>query len=175
MEKKNRKPAWWQLGFVVPFMLVLLFGLHLIHLSADGEEIGDIVVLILTFGGVLAWVHANGGALERYYTERDNTALDFQVTVYEPASDRRALSRRPTGPEVLGRSVQINVTRDAGPGIQEREAFLRGSAKHGPRPSGSFANSDALSATSSHASSAMRSVRLGSSLRRSGPLPRRAV
>jgi hypothetical protein len=105
-------------------MLVLLFVLHLVHLSADGEEIGDIVVLILTFGGVLAWVSANGGALEWYYIERDNTALDFQVTVHEPVSDSRALSHGPTWQELPRRSVQINAARQADREEEERDKWL---------------------------------------------------
>ncbi len=101
MFNRDRKPAWWQLYLLVPIMFGLLVVEHFVPLPRVSDQIVDGGIVVLTFGAMAGWVHANGGLLERYYMERDGTAHNLKITVYEPAATRRAnryLSHGPVGP-----------------------------------------------------------------------------
>ncbi len=80
---KTRKPAWWQLYLLVPIMLGLVALEALRPLPGVSDQIVDAAIVLLFFGSMLFWVHANGGLLERYYMEHDEP-YDFKVTLYAP-------------------------------------------------------------------------------------------
>ncbi len=82
---QNRKPAWWQLWMLVPLMFVLMALEHVTPLPGVSDGIVDTGILILTFVGMMAWVHLNGGLLERYGADRDEALQNLKITVYEPA------------------------------------------------------------------------------------------
>ncbi len=102
---ETRKPAWWQLYLFVPVMFGLI-GLE----AADplpgvsGQAVVAGIVLVF-FGAVLAWVHLNGGLLERWDTDdEDGSPSDLTVTVVEPVTRNEEWTnyRVPT-PAVLSR------------------------------------------------------------------------
>ncbi len=82
---QNRKPAWWQLWMLVPLMFVLMALEHVTPLPGVSDGVVDTGILILTFVGMMAWVHLNGGLLERYGIDRDKALQNLKITVYEPA------------------------------------------------------------------------------------------
>ncbi len=86
---QNRKPAWWQLFLLVPIMVGLLLLEHYVPLPGVSAEIVDVGIVVFTFVGMLVWVHVNGGLLEWYEVNQDESSHDLKVTVYEPASKRK--------------------------------------------------------------------------------------
>lgn len=65
MDPNQRKPAWWLLYATVPLFFVLVWPalqLHMPFWAHPGVEIG---ILVLTFGLIGLWLHANGKALWR--------------------------------------------------------------------------------------------------------------
>ena len=84
-----RKPAWWQLYMLIPVMGILLGVEHLAPLPGVSEEVVVVGIVILCFAATALWVHVNGGLLEWYEVDRDESYYDLKITVYEPASKKR--------------------------------------------------------------------------------------
>ena len=108
----NRKPAWWQLFLFPPVMFALMALAHLAHFGSVLEEGADLGTVLLTFVGMAVWVQANGGALERYYMERDRSNQNLRITVYDPPLERkrnRARSHAPIGYGLPHNSMPVDV------------------------------------------------------------------
>ncbi len=97
---RNRRPAWWQLLLLVPAMLILGALEHADPVPGISETIVDAVIIILTFIGMLAWVHANEGLIEHYEVDKDGWLRSTQITVYRPAHEKRAEQETRTEGEI---------------------------------------------------------------------------
>jgi hypothetical protein len=84
---QSRKPAWWQLYALVPLMIGLVVIEHLDPLPGVPAKVVDAGIVVLTFGAMLVWVHFNGGLVEYYEMQRDESLRNLKITIYDPQSD----------------------------------------------------------------------------------------
>ncbi len=123
---RNRKPAWWQLFMLAPLMLVLLAWEHVTPLPGVSDGIVDVGIVVLTFAAMLVWVVANGGALEWYYLDRDETDTSLKVTVYEPAANRKSNREATHGPvSGIARAYANDPCNEQSNREKEEEEWLR--------------------------------------------------
>jgi hypothetical protein len=80
-------PNWWLMYLVMPVMVALLVLAHNEATSDIAEMIMQLVVVILTFGGLLWWVNANQGAIVREQIDEQTVARQPDWTPL-PASRR---------------------------------------------------------------------------------------
>ncbi len=100
----NRKPAWWQLLLLLPAMFILAALEHADPVPGVSETIVDTGIIILTFIGMLAWVHVNEGLIEHYEVDQFGWLRTVdKITVYEPQrgthGEEKDSETEGTGPE----------------------------------------------------------------------------
>ena len=72
----RRKPQWWSLYLLVPFMIGLLVLLEQMHLAGIMKQGAELCVVLLAYGLAWHWLDANASALEYEVpeaTERQET------------------------------------------------------------------------------------------------------
>lgn len=83
---EQQKPAWWQLYLIMPVAFGSGVAEELAPLPGVSPQIVYVAIVVLAFVAMLVWVHANGGLLEWYYMDSDETGYDLKITVYDPKS-----------------------------------------------------------------------------------------
>ncbi len=63
MRTKTRRPAWWQLWVLVPVLGILGFVETGTPLTAVDHKLAEVGILLLVFGLISLWLHANQAAL----------------------------------------------------------------------------------------------------------------
>src|SRR5690349_11647233 len=90
------KPKWWVLYTLLPLMIV---GIYLIQSSAFAaflKSLGDIALIIFTFGGMALWMHLNDGAITRSeYAQTERARMKRHRHVRSPRSGT-ILAPKPT-------------------------------------------------------------------------------
>ncbi|MBI3739803.1 MAG: hypothetical protein HY258_12215 [Chloroflexi bacterium] len=82
MSSKARGPRWWQVYALLP-LLVALFLLEMrLPFSEIGHEIAQIGILVIIFGLVHLWLHANASALRRMDMEEGKLRASRVVKIY---------------------------------------------------------------------------------------------
>ncbi len=84
MEKKNRKPAWWQLYLLIPVMALLLGAAQVDPRPGVSKSVTDILIIVFTFGSMFVWIWANRDKLDEDYMDRYPFDDEVKITVYEP-------------------------------------------------------------------------------------------
>ncbi len=88
MEKKTRKPAWWQLYLLIPVMALLLGAAQISPLPGLSKEVTDLLIIVFVFGSMGIWAWMNRTELDEDYADRYALDEEFKVTVYEPLSQQ---------------------------------------------------------------------------------------
>ncbi len=88
MPRKQRKPAWFILYFLVIFMIVALVLEGRDGLPGWANEWLGIGIVLFVFGAMALWVHLNAGGL--LDEEMKETQFEeFDITEYPPLQPRR--------------------------------------------------------------------------------------
>lgn len=62
---RKSKANWWLLFALLPFMLLLLVGDALLPETLVGHGVVEIGIVLVTFGLMALWVHANADAIQQ--------------------------------------------------------------------------------------------------------------
>jgi hypothetical protein len=65
---KQQKPAWWLLDSLVLLFLGALLAVHYLYLPSVEEDLLQIATILVFYGLVAWWVHANSASLSREST-----------------------------------------------------------------------------------------------------------
>ncbi len=95
------KPAWWVLYLLVPLLGVLAFLDREFIVSVIGQEIAEVGIVVIVFGLMLLWIHANAQAI----AEQDKRDRGYYRLV--PRVDSKNL-RAPERPKELERYAERN-------------------------------------------------------------------
>lgn len=121
----NRKPAWWQLYLLVPFMAFLLGIEYFAPLPDMPEEVVVAGIVGITFAAMLGWMYVNGGLMEWHEIDDDASYSDYEITVYEPTSRTNEEDSGPNEPEKFAISRPIvSVRGEGGTRLKEEGKWL---------------------------------------------------
>jgi hypothetical protein len=73
-------PKWWQLYALFPLLILLLIIEHRLPFSADGHEATQIAIILLAYGLIYLWLHANTAALEE--TDEEQSRAEVTAKFY---------------------------------------------------------------------------------------------
>ncbi len=104
MEKKYRKPAWWQLYLLIPVMALLLGAAQVDPLPGVSKSVTDILIIVFTFGSMGVWVWDNRDKLYEDYMNRYPVDEELKITVYEPLAQQEKNRELSHGAPLLARS-----------------------------------------------------------------------
>lgn len=98
MKHKHNRPAWWVLDLLVLLMVASLLGVHYLFLSKAGEDLLQVIILLVFYGLIALWLHANSAAIRhnRRRSRDEWTAghTEDEVNLTETqARYRRAMAR----------------------------------------------------------------------------------
>ena len=68
--RKSGKPAWWKLDLIVPVTIGLLVLLHRLGLAAPWQQVGQVVVVGVSFGWMSLWTWRNAATIEQEGQDR---------------------------------------------------------------------------------------------------------
>lgn len=65
MNSSNSRPKWWQMYLIFPLLISLFIMDHQLKVSTRAHEAVQIGILLLVYGLMYWWIHANSIALSR--------------------------------------------------------------------------------------------------------------
>lgn len=96
MKQKHNRPAWWVLDLLVLLMVASLLGVHYLFLSKAEEGLLQVIILLVFYGLIALWLHANSAAIQHdQHRSRDEAgrAEDEMNLTETQARYRRAMAR----------------------------------------------------------------------------------
>jgi hypothetical protein len=82
MRRLPQKPVWWALNLIFGVMLALMILEHWLPFSDVGHQWALATLIVIGYGAVALWIHANRAALSASSRDRRRDLPPLRWTVY---------------------------------------------------------------------------------------------